>query len=119
LYQKAKDALMSTEEKLEKMTNAIDADAIKFGWGKDVTDKMKEMAEAEIMGNQKAAKQKDNQAIVRGSVAYTDYQNKNIGNDHLKTIRDNSRKQNELLSKNIEAVKETGDVFKKCFEVIG
>ncbi|MDR1268945.1 MAG: hypothetical protein LBK82_05420, partial [Planctomycetaceae bacterium] len=118
LYQKAQDALLSTEEKVEKAMKMIEMDALKFGWDDVTRDKMKEIAEAEIMGKQKEGKQKDNQAIVRGSTAYTDYQNKNLGNDHLKTIRDNSKKQNDLLSKNIEAVKETGEVFKKCFEVI-
>ncbi|MDR1180942.1 MAG: hypothetical protein LBL13_03055 [Bacteroidales bacterium] len=117
LYQKAQDALLSTEEKVTKAMNMIDADALKFGWSEEITDKMKQIAEAEIMG--KKGKQKDNQVIVRGSTAYTDYQNKNLGNDHLKTIRDNSKKQVDFAQKTVEAIKETGEVFKKCFEVIG
>ncbi|MDR1182934.1 MAG: hypothetical protein LBL13_13255, partial [Bacteroidales bacterium] len=65
LYQKAQDALLSTEEKVTKAMNMIDADAFKFGWSEEITDKMKQIAEAEIMG--KKEKQKDNQVIVRGS----------------------------------------------------
>jgi hypothetical protein len=117
LYQKAKDALTPMADRIKEVNKKIDKEAAVFGWSKDVTDKMKALAEAEM--NQVKESKRENQILTKGSTAYTDYQNKNIQNDHLKSIRDNSKKQVEFAQKTVDAVKDGFAGLEKCFEVIG
>lgn len=122
---KAMELVTPATERLEERYTEIDrviAEMIKRG--ESVTDetreRARELARKEIEGKSEASgKLKDNQALVRGSVAYADFLRRDSGKDHLKDIKSNTKKQVELAGKQVEATRELGDSFAQCFEVMG
>ncbi|MDR1181124.1 MAG: hypothetical protein LBL13_04015 [Bacteroidales bacterium] len=118
----AMDKLKPIETKIQEVQDAIlaNAKALRAN-GENITDEAieKAMENAEEKIRSKTEKKKnDNQALVRGSVAYTDYTKKNTDTEYLKAIRDNAKKQTEYSKKTADAVTEMNS-NKKEFEVIG
>jgi hypothetical protein len=130
LIQDAMEALRPASDKLNDMIASIEAEAAAARANgmtitEDVLEKAKRLAEEKIMGKsgadgaEKATGNRDNQALVRGSVAYTDFLRQDAGKDHLKDIRNNSKRQVELAEQQVKATEELGGSFDKCFEVVG
>ena len=89
LYQKAQDAMLTTQEKLNRELTRISEEAKQWGWDKSVVAKMKELKTAELLGEQVREQQntdsgksnqksnQNNSALEYGTVAYYEAQHKN------------------------------------------
>jgi hypothetical protein len=124
LYYKIMDSMKPLESKIAEANEAIDKEAQTWGWDETIVEKMKEARKAELLNdpvNQSQLQQyATNEVIVKGSAAYTNYQNKNQNKqlEYAKNIRDNGKKQTELLAKSVKGIEGLGKTFDQCFEVV-
>jgi hypothetical protein len=119
---KAREAAKSVDQKISEINIKIDTAAQAGLYDAKEAAEMKKVAETKIHENNKSESTKEqkanNEVLVRGTVAYTNYQNQNSSQEHLRSIRDNSKKQTELLAKNVQVTENLGKSLAGCFEVI-
>jgi DNA repair exonuclease SbcCD ATPase subunit len=119
---KAREAAKSVDQKISEINIKIDTAAEAGLYDAKEAAEMKKTAEAKIRENNKSESTKEqkanNEVLVRGTVAYTNYQNQNSSQEHLRSIRDNSKKQTELLAKNVQVTENLGKSLANCFEVV-
>ncbi len=65
-----------------------------------------------------AGRTTNNQALVRGSVAYTDFMRRDTGKESLQSIATNTKQQVEYAKKQVTATENLGKSFEQCFDVI-
>jgi hypothetical protein len=110
LYKKAQDAMLTTQQKLQRELQRIADEAKQWGWDKSIVEKMKELKTAELLGNQiedlrqerqemstdagkPADQNRNNSALELGTVAYYEAQMK----DKNKPMVDEAKKSNKFL----------------------
>ncbi|HBT77615.1 MAG TPA: hypothetical protein DEB39_11995 [Planctomycetaceae bacterium] len=125
MLQEAMEAVRPATDRLDEMYAQIDAEAAAArargeNIPEEAIEKARAMAKEKIMGKAetKDGKPHDNPALVRGSVAYVDFLRRGAGNDHMKKIRENTARQNELLAQNVETTKTVASVLNQKIEIV-
>ena len=127
LYQRAQDAMLTTQQKLNREMTRIAEEAQKWGWDLGIAAKMKEMKAEEILGRLNTAAdlapvpngggrvdQSRNAAVEYGTVAYYEAQMK--GN---KPLLDETKKTNRILHRIDQKVESRPESRKQEFVLFG